>query len=79
MEFITSQSQTVQALISIVIPLIISLIPGILFPLTILKKLKTTPKIIALYSLAVNCKGLPLRELFLVIQPYFCLTKQQVH
>jgi len=47
MEFITSQSKTVQALISLIFPLIISLIPGIILPLTILKKLKTTPKIIA--------------------------------
>lgn len=47
MEFITNQSKTVQALISLIVPLIFSLIPGILLPLTILKKLKTTPKIVA--------------------------------
>jgi len=43
--FITTQSQTVQGLISIIIPLLIALIKGIIIATTVLKKLPTKAKI----------------------------------
>lgn len=43
--FITNQSPTVRALISIIIPLLIALIKGIIIATTVLKKLPTKVKI----------------------------------
>ena len=54
LSFVTNLSPTLQAVISIIAPLVISLIPGIILATTALKKLPTGPKIIGAVSTIIG-------------------------
>lgn len=70
LSFITNQSQTVQALISIIAPFLISLIPGIILATTALKKLPTGAKIVGALSTIIGtlCFQFGLIALFIYMQ-----------
>jgi hypothetical protein len=70
LSFITNLSPTVQALISVIIPLVIALIKGIVIATTLLKKLKTGPKAIGAIGVILGslCFQLGLIAFFIHMQ-----------
>jgi hypothetical protein len=70
LSFITNLSPTVQALISVIIPLVIALIKGIVIATTVLKKLPTGAKAVGAIGVILGslCFQLGLIALFIYMQ-----------